>query len=482
RQMRKHLLETFDEIYILDLHGNSKKKETAPDGSKDENVFDIMQGVSISIMIKKNVGDENLSSQNKQEDPKFATTTKKLATVKFAELYGKRADKFEKLNSSEINTIEWKELEISDPNYFFTFKDFRDKNSYEKSFKLEELFTSYTSGIKTHRDSFVMDFEQNVLENRIANFIDFTKTDDEIKNLYNLKVTSTFKIKEARNLTANEDLQRNIKTITYRPFDERWIYYSSNLIDRDRKEIMVNMFKDNVALITKRGIDVNGLVSITKNIFEIRFFSNPGSQGSDYGFPLYLYSKDGTKVPNLNQEILSQIEKTTGITEPEEILDYIYAVLHSPTYFNKFKEFLKIDFPRVPYPKDQNTFQELVKFGTELRQIHLLESPKVNQFITSFPKMGSDIVEKPKFVLNVLDAKFASTKGDVWINDEQYFGNVPEVAWNFYIGGYQPAQKWLKDQKGRTLTNEEIEHYQKIIVALTETDRIMKEIDKIKFV
>ncbi|MCB0748274.1 MAG: N-6 DNA methylase, partial [Ignavibacteriae bacterium] len=162
RQMRKHLLETFDEIYILDLHGNSKKKETAPDGSKDENVFDIMQGVSISIMIKKNVGDENLSSQNKQEDPKFATTTKKLATVKFAELYGKRADKFEKLNSSEINTIEWKELEISDPNYFFTFKDFRDKNSYEKSFKLEELFTSYTSGIKTHRDSFVMDFEQNV--------------------------------------------------------------------------------------------------------------------------------------------------------------------------------------------------------------------------------------------------------------------------------------------------------------------------------
>ena len=206
----------------------------------------------------------------------------KLGIVKFAEFYGKRTEKFNKLNENELNIIDWIKLKVDEPNYFFTIKDFSEKNSYEKSFKLEELFTSYSSGIKTHRDSFVMDFEKNVLENRIENFIDFTKTDDEIKNLYNLKVTSTFKIKEARNLIANEDLQRNIKTITYRPFDERWIYYSSNLIDRDRKKIMVNMFKDNVALITKRGIDVNGLVSITKNIFEIRIFSN--FEDSIFGF------------------------------------------------------------------------------------------------------------------------------------------------------------------------------------------------------
>ena len=211
-------------------------------------------------------------------------------------------------------------------------------------------------------------------------------------------------------------------------------------------------------------------------------------------FPLYLYSEDGTKVPNLKTEIVEEIEKIVGKTEPEEILDYIYAVLHSPSYRNKYKEFLKIDFPRVPYPKDKKTFKELIKLGTELRQLHLLESPKVNQFITTFPKLGSDTVDKIKFE-NVGNENIRSLKntrnddyhslqnnvGNVWINAEQYFGNVPEIAWNFYIGGYQPAQKWLKDRKGRKLTNEEIEHYQKIIVALTETDRIMKEIDKIDF-
>ena len=157
-------------------------------------------------------------------------------------------------------------------------------------------------------------------------------------------------------------------------------------------------------------------------------------------------------------------------------MDYIYAVLHSPSYREKYKEFLKIDFPRVPYPKDKESFKRLVKFGKELREIHLLESPKVNQFITTYPVPGSNEIEKIKYVG---DAKFAFPTGNVWINAEQYFGNVPEIAWNFYIGGYQPAQKWLKDRKGRTLTNEDIEHYQKIIVALVETERIMKEIDKI---
>lgn len=152
---------------------------------------------------------------------------------------------------------------------------------------------------------------------------------------------------------------------------------------------------------------------------------------------------------------------------PEDIFDYIYATLHSPSYREKYKEFLKIDFPRVPYPKDKESFKKLVAYGAELRLLHLLESPKVNQYITTYPIAGSDTVE---------NLSYKNEK--VFINATQYFGNVPEVAWNFYIGGYQPAQKWLKDRKKRTLTNEDIEHYQKIIVALTETDRIMQQIDK----
>jgi very-short-patch-repair endonuclease len=159
---------------------------------------------------------------------------------------------------------------------------------------------------------------------------------------------------------------------------------------------------------------------------------------------------------------------------PIDLLDYIYAVLHSPSYREKYKEFLKIDFPRVPYPKDKNTFWQLAKLGGELRQIHLLESPIVESFITTFPHDGDNIVVKPKFVCPKEEAI-----GRVYINETQYFGNVPAPVWNFYIGGYQPAQKWLKDRKNRKLDVDEIYHYQKIIAALSETDRLMKEFDKI---
>jgi len=158
----------------------------------------------------------------------------------------------------------------------------------------------------------------------------------------------------------------------------------------------------------------------------------------------------------------------TNTFAPIDILDYIYAVLHSPNYREKYKEFLKIDFPRVPYPENRDFFWELVRLGGEIRQLHLLESPTVQQFITQYPVDGDNIVVKPIY-----------KNGRVYINETQYFDNVPQIAWEFYIGGYQPAQKWLKDRKERELNFEEILHYQKIIVALTETDRLMKEIDKI---
>jgi len=445
RQMRKHLLETFDEIYILDLHGNSKKKETAPDGSKDENVFDIMQGVSISLMIKKK------------------ESTNKLAVVKFAELYGKREFKFDKLNESDFNTIEWKTLDIIKPNYFLVFNNFgKEKYSdllivYQNNIALRDLFNENSMGIATGNDN-------------------------ELVSISKEEIIKKFSI---------------ASPFYYRPFDIRFTIFDNKILQRARFKLMNNYIShDNIGLNIVRQSKLYGIETlITNNLTNRDFITN-----HTYNFPLYLYSKDGTKTPNLNQEILEQIEKTTGKTEPEEILDYIYAVLHSPNYRQKYKEFLKIDFPRVPYPKDKTTFKKFVKLGTELREIHLLESPKVNQFITTFPKDGTCEVEKIRFNSANREASHAefisasnSTKvneipekvrndnfGNVWINNEQYFGKVPETAWNFYIGGYQPAQKWLKDRKGRTLTNEEIEHYQKIIVALTETDRIMQEIDKIK--
>jgi predicted helicase len=533
RQMRKHLLETFDEIYVLDLHGNSKKKETAPDGSKDENVFDIQQGVAISIMVKKpnvvidynqtepkNVGNENLRSpkntnNNKnntenidaesvvKEDVRLQNKTRdenirplKHATVKFAELYGKRELKFKKLNENEIDTIEWSRLEIVDPNYFYTIKDFHEIGKYSQGFKVNEILPRNSSGVKTHRDKFLISFTYNELSMKLKHFIG-EKTNSELTNLYRLKNTRDWNLNSARDKVRKTGWREFVRVNEYRPFDRRKICYSVDLIDRgtSRSELMKNFFDDNVGLISTRQLSTFDFqhVFVTRTISDMCTISSQTKETA-YAFPLYLYSEDGTKTPNLNHEILEQIETIVGKTEPEEILDYIYAVLHSPSYREKYKEFLKIDFPRVPYPKDKQTFNELVKLGTELRSIHLLESPVVGKLITSYPNMGSDIVEKIKYnnvgdeylrphekEQNGNDDNRSIQTGKVIINDDQYFGNVPEVAWNFYIGGYQPAQKWLKDRKGRTLTNEDIEHYQKIIVALTETDRIMKEIDKIDF-
>jgi len=258
--------------------------------------------------------------------------------------------------------------------------------------------------------------------------------------------------------------------LNYRPFDKRWTYFDNKVLWRWRENVMKHLFNDNISINFCRQVisDNFSHILLSNHVMDDSFVSNR-SRERGYCAPLYLYHEDGSKTPNLKKEIVEKIEGIAGKVTPTHIFDYVYAVLHSPSYREKYKEFLKVDFPHVPYPKDKNSFKKLVKLGSELRVLHLLESPKVNKFITTYPVSGNDIVEKrPEYK----DSK-------VYMNNEQYFGNVPEVAWNFYIGGYQPAQKWLKDRKGRKLTNEDIEHYQKIIVALTETDRLMREIDKV---
>lgn len=447
RQMRKHLLETFDEIYILDLHGNSKKKEKAPDGGKDENVFDIQQGVAISIFVRQ-VSEE-----------------KTLGTVHHAEIYGKRKEKFQSLDESDIQNIKWKKLDYSDPNYYFVPKDFSLEVEYNIGFKVDELFGSGSSGIESAKDDFIVKFsDKEALD--LKNFIE-VHSDKEISDKYNLKSEKATQVKNDYINIISGDTK-----LLYRPFDIRYTLYSSNsngVWFRPKSEVMKHLVKDNLALLTCRqqtSFDFQHIF-IANTIVERCAVSLQTGEVS-YAFPLYLYAEDGSKVPNLKKEFVDEIEKNVDKVSPENIFDYIYAILHSPSYREKYKVFLKIDFPRVPYPKDKESFKKLVAFGAELRLLHLLETPKVNQFITTYPVAGSDTVERLVY-----------KNEKVIINDEQYFGNVPEVAWNFYIGGYQPAQKWLKDRKGRTLTNADIEHYQKIIVALTETDRIMKEIDRL---
>src|SRR5690625_1609381 len=246
---------------------------------------------------------------------------------------------------------------------------------------------------------------------------------------------------------------------------------------------------------------------IANKVIESSYVSNRTSEITST-FPLYIYPETSGqqtikqsdtsaslvhgRKPNLNLEIVNQIAEKLGLTftnekedtentfAPIDILDYIYATLHSPTYREKYKEFLKIDFPRVPYPKDKEVFWQLVKLGGELREIHLLESSIVDNYITQYPIGGDNVITRRLTKSSIGYEPLDDDKGRVWINDEQYFDNVPLVAWEFYIGGFQPAQKWLKDRRGRTLEFDDILHYQKIIVALSETDRLMKEIDKIE--
>ena len=385
-------------------------------------------------------------------------------------MYGKRNAKYDFLNENNLKTIPFVELPNKEPNYYMVKKDYELSESYEKGIEVFRLFNLYSSGVKTSNDKVLVDFEKNKLIEKVSGH-------------YNVDINT-----------------EKINKYSYKPFIDKYIYFDNNLIGRSRLEFMSNFLdKENYSLCLMRNL-VNtenyNTVFVSKNIMDINFY---GFQ--TYSLILYLYpetngqqsiaEKDERK-PNLNAEIINQIaeklaltftnekEETKGTFAPIDILDYIYAMLHSPTYREKYKEFLKIDFPRVPYPKDQDTFWKLVKLGGEIRQIHLLESATVEQYITQYPIAGDNLVSRkmsknsPGYVPN------NETHGKVYINDEQYFDNVPLVAWEFYIGGYQPAQKWLKDRNGRKLEWEDIAHYQKIIVALCETDRIMKEIDEIK--
>lgn len=482
RGMRWNLLKTYDTIYTIDLHGNSKKKEVCPDGSPDQNVFDIMQGVAINILVKTGIKKSN-----------------ELGKVLHYDLYGKRKYKYDFLNDNNLSTLKFNTLDNVSPDYFFVPKDLSIKKKYDKGFSVKEIFNLNSLGIQTHRDSLSIDKSYNTLSNRMMEFYNPEIEDDVIFSKYSIKENKEWKLKEKR---IREFDKNKITKIDYRPFDTQNIYYDNNLVDRLRDKVSRNLIgKENICLIVPRQCVSDWRYAfISKNIIESNLTGTAGRFGSGNFFPLYLYTEDNNqqnlnghshRTPNLNRKIVEQIAKGLNLTftnekedtpdtfAPIDILDYIYAVLHSPTYRETYKEFLKIDFPHVPAPQDREKFNQLIKLGKELRQIHLLEHPIVENYITQYPEDGDNVITRKLTKNNIGYEAITETHGKVWINDNQYFDNVPLIAWEFYIGGYQPAQKWLKDRKDRELSFEDILHYQKIIVALSETDRIMKEIDKI---
>lgn len=448
RGMRWNLMKSFDKLYIIDLHGNSKKKERCPDCSKDENVFDIQQGVSINLFIKtgKKIPNE-------------------LAEVYHYDLWGSRDDKYSYLLKNSFDRIPFAKLQPTSPEYFFVPKNFEMKEEYTKGFSVNELMPTNSVGIVTSNDKVLVSSSKQELLSLVSNYY---------------------------SITADE---KAVKRISYRPFDNQYVYYDTTLIERSREKVMRNFLVDeNVGLVLgKQCVEDWKYVFITKNICVFNLTGTAGSFGSGTTFPLYLYPKQADLLgsgrrPNLDAKLVKRFAETVGLAfEPEksgsadtfapiDLLDYIYAILHSPAYRKRYGELLKIDFPHVPYPQGATEaeraerFRGLAAIGAQLRLLHLMEHPALAELTTRYPVAGDSVVEKLRW-----EPAEGSQQGRVWINAKQYFEGVPSVAWTHYIGGYQPAQKWLKDRVGQTLSYDDIMHYQRIVKALTMTAALMTD-------
>ncbi|HET8581517.1 MAG TPA: type ISP restriction/modification enzyme [Candidatus Paceibacterota bacterium] len=482
RGMRYRLLETFDEIYVLDLHGNANKKEKAADGTKDENVFDIKTGTAILLGIRG-------KKEGKGE-------RKELADVYHAEMLGTRLSKYERLNQSDWASVSWQKLEPAHDRYYFVPVAEGD-DEYEQGIAVNDIFDVGVTGIVTARDSVVIDTDKDVLRARIDMFCDPELSDDEVRRKlfpgkkdgkYKAGDTRGWKLDAARKKIRDKDHDAAIKPIAYRPFDTRWVYYDPDMVDWGREKIMNRILKGkNLYLVVHKREELKipfAHALVTDLMTEHGVTSG---KTTNYQFPLYLYPEQQTtddtrRTPNLKTDAIKQFEDATDLAfEPEncgggaticpyDILDYIYAVLYSPSYRAKYGEFLKRDFPRVPLPSSAEQFRALAGKGSELRQLHLLTHPVLARPVATFPVLGDSVV----------GAKFPTFEnGRVRINDTQYFDGIPKEVWEFYIGGYQPAQKWLKDRRGRTLTYDDIEHYRRFTTALQETIRVMGDVDSI---
>jgi hypothetical protein len=473
RGMRQSLQCDYDEIFVLDLHGATKKRRRTPKGKKDENIFAIRQGVAITIFVRH---------------PKHFGPAK----ISHAELWGSRAEKLKHLWNSDLTTIAWKKVTPSKPYYFFVPRSERYRREYESYWKVNEVFPVNTSGIVTARDGFVVDMDYADLKKRIDYFCKADASDEFVKMRLHLKENYAWRVHDARRqLRAERGRERFFAKVMYRPFDLRNIFYHPSVVWRPREPVMRQMTNDNLALATTRIVEIGRFehVLCSRNMLDHHAVS---LKEVNYFFPLYLYPNgerpkslfehENGRRPNLSAEFVEHVCKLLGLdflpdgrgdlrktVGPEDIFHYAYAVFHSPTYRSRYAEFLKVDFPRLPLTSDKKLFRSLAAKGEKLVALHLMDSPALEKLITQFPQRGDNLVEQ---------ARYADADCRVWINPTQYFQGVPRECWEFRVGGYQVCEKWLKDRKGRKLGCEEIEHYQKIVVALRETLRLMDEIDE----
>ena len=489
RGMRQNLLKTFDEIYILDLHGNSKTKEVSPDASLDQNVFDIQQGVAISIFVK------------------YKNSQQKTVGVYHNELWGMREIKEQKkliggkyhwLMENSLTSTNWQEVSPDSPFYLFKPQNNDLKQEYQDLWAIHDIMKVNVLGFQSHRDNFAISFQKAELIRRFQELREKTLSNEQYIAKYDIKINQNWDFEKIRlSIRSDAEWQEKITVCLYRPFDLRFSYYSHLIMDRPRRELLNHVFgKNNLIFNLPRIVKLrtwqHALVS------DVPATAISMDINGSYTFPLYLYPQDsptklldetliqglGDRRPNLDKQFIQEIAQKldlefipdgkgdqTQTFGPEDIFKYIYALFHSPTYRKRYAEFLKIDFPRVPLTSQTQLFWQLAKLGDELAQIHLMKT-QLDE-IVGFPIEGDNIIEKITYT-----EPTEKQNGRVYINKTQYIDNVPTEIYNFYIGGYQVCHKWLKDRKGREFTDDDFEHYSQIVAILQRTIELMKNIDQ----
>lgn len=448
RGMRWRLAKTFDKIYVLDLHGDPKKLDRGEDGGADENVFNITQGVGIILAIK-----------NGRKDGEFAE-------VFHSELYGTRDSKFRALNEGNIK---WQPVKLR-RRFNFVPSVVEESEEYLAGVALNQLFMVFSNAAASARDAINFAFDSAEIERRMEYIRDHSE--DEIRTNFGIK-----KDRESRDWTvpsAKQDVMDNydpkkIAEFMYRPFDVRYSFYSGTsrgMYSSPQSRALKNIDDNNPALMVNRKVEQKRpFADVLVTNMKAQYHSLSIKETNSIA-PLYLIEESGERRSNLHPIEVKKLTKNLSKTPtPEQILHYIYAVLHSPSFRDENEEALKTDFPIIPVIASDEELVRLVRSGSELMSLHLMKGAALKDLVTTYPLAGDDIVEAVRF------------EGDrVYINKHQYFGGVPESAWTCYVGGYQPAQRWLKDRKGRGLSDADLTHYQRVIKVLIETQRIMDEI------
>lgn len=500
RGMRASLMRDFDEIYVIDLHGNSKKKEKTPEAlssqGDDKNVFDIEQGVAITFLIKKESEDSFALISD-------GTLPPRKAQVFHHELWGGRESKYNWLSEHDISTTPWQTLSPSLPHLLLSGGDFDDEDEFQLGWSVNEMFPINSTSIKTHRDDLVIGFSREELTDKLKLFFDKTQSEDAVRlqifgtpkpnSQYLAGDNRDWRMTTARASSISQHYAASISSCLYRPLDNRWIAYSSQLIDYPREDVLKHCIS-HLSFLTTRNTEI-GEFSHIWVADSLSTHHSVSLKETNYVFPLWLTQSQGAPKLNISPKFLKQLAANLGVATltdnhdlpegviAEDVLAYIYAVLHAPSYRTRYAEYLKSDFPRIPLGEIEGkasfaaVWKALVPLGQALIDLHLLRKvPAKLQANFPIQSSGEDsgTVVKPRYT----ESK-GLTMGRVWINTEQYFDGVPLETWNFKVGGYQVCEKWLKDRKGRKLTLGDVEHYNKVVAALTHTRELMVQIDAV---